>query len=67
MFGVRIAISIFVVLLLTVIAIGLNWTAAHQPPAAAAASRVVLGIAGLFGLVGLFTIWRSNSRQTRGR
>ena len=67
MFGVRIAISIFVVVLLTIIAIGLDWTAAHQPPSAAAASRVVLAIAALFGLVGLFAIWRPGSRQTGGR
>jgi hypothetical protein len=58
MLGVRIAISIFVLVLLTVIAVGLNWTAAHQPPAQAAASAVVLGIAGLSGLVALFMIWR---------
>jgi hypothetical protein len=67
MFAVRIAISVFVVVLLTVIGIGLNWTASHQPPAAAAASRVVLAAAGLFGLAGLFTIWRPGSRQTGGR
>jgi hypothetical protein len=58
MLGIRIAISIFVLVLLAVVVIGLNWTAAHQPPAQATASAVVLGIAGLSGLVGLFVIWR---------
>ncbi len=62
---VRILISVFMVILLTIVALGWSWTASHQPPALAAASHVVLGIAGLAGIFALVTLWRANPQRTR--
>ena len=56
---VRIAISLFIVLLIGVSSVGWVWTGAHQAAAPATASRVVLGIGILAGLVGLRSIWRT--------
>jgi hypothetical protein len=56
--GVRIAISLFLIALLTLVVFGWIWTGAHQPPAQAAASHVVLGISAVAGVVALFFIWR---------
>jgi hypothetical protein len=58
MAGVRIAISVFLVILISLVIRGWIWTAAHQPAGQAAASHVVLGIAGLAGVVALVLIWR---------
>jgi hypothetical protein len=66
MLGVRIAISAFVVILLFLVTMGMGWTGSHQAPAAALASRVVLGISALFGLVALVVIWRPN-RNAQGK
>ena len=49
----RIAISCFIVLLIVVAGSGWRWTGRHQPAAQAAASRTVLGLCILAGLVGL--------------
>jgi uncharacterized membrane protein len=56
--GIRIAISIFVLILITLAGLGWMWTSRHQPPEQAAASHVVLGIMALSGVVALVTIWR---------
>ena len=42
---IRVAITFFVVLLLTVVTLGWIWTGSHQPPPLRTASHVVLGIA----------------------
>jgi hypothetical protein len=55
--GVRIAITVLIVILLTIVALGIHWTSTHQGPAAARASLVVLGLSGLFGVVALVAIW----------
>jgi hypothetical protein len=62
---VRILISAFMFILLTVVALGWSWTASHQPPAMATASHVVLGIAALAGIFALVTLWRANPQRTR--
>jgi hypothetical protein len=56
--GVRIAITAFTLIVLYLTAVGFEWTGANQPPAAALASRVVLGISGLFAVIALIVIWR---------
>jgi membrane protein YdbS with pleckstrin-like domain len=57
---VRLAITFFVVLLLTVVTLGWRWTGAHQPPPLRTASHVVLSLAAFAGIFALATIWRSD-------
>lgn len=56
--GVRIAISVLLVVLITLMILGLAWTSVHQTPTQAAASRVVLGLGGAAAILGLVVIWR---------
>ncbi len=58
--GVRIAISVFLLALLTLVVLGWSWTGRNQVPAQATASHVVLGVAGLMGVYALIVIWRPN-------
>jgi hypothetical protein len=60
---VRIAISVFIVVLIGVATTGWIWTGRHQPAAQSTASRVVLTLCILAGIVGLATIWRN--RRTK--
>lgn len=60
---IRIAMSIFVLLLMTVSMAGWIWTGSHQPRAQAIASRVVLTLGMTGGLVGLYTIWRDRTAK----
>jgi hypothetical protein len=60
MTGIRIAITLFILVLVTLVALGWQWTSQHQAPAQAMASHVVLGLAALFGLVALVAVWRPN-------
>jgi membrane protein YdbS with pleckstrin-like domain len=55
---VRIAITVFVVALLGIVALGWIWTNTHQPPPLRIASHVVLSLAALAGLFALAKIWR---------
>jgi hypothetical protein len=64
--GIRIALSIFIVVLIAVSAMGWAWTGANQPPAQSAASHVVLGLGIAMGLVGLISLWRPRKPPTRG-
>jgi len=57
--AVRIAISLFIGLLIAVAGTGWIWTGRHQPAAQAAASRVVLTLCILAGVVGLVAVWRA--------
>ena len=54
----RVAISGFVLVLLTVVALGLVWTSSHQAPAPRLASFTVLGAAGAAGMFALVRLWR---------
>jgi len=56
--GIRIAISVFIVILIALAVAGWIWTGSHQTPEQWMASRVVLSIAALSGVVGLVAIWR---------
>ncbi len=56
---VRVAISLFVVILITISVTGWIWTGSHQAPAQSVASRLVLSLGILAGGVGLAAIWRA--------
>jgi len=57
---VRVAITLFVALLLAVVTMGWIWTGRHQPPPQRTASHVVLAIAAVAGVFALARIWRSD-------
>ena len=57
MFVVRIAITVFVVLILTVVALGWAWTSSYQPPPFRTASYLVLAMTALAGVFALARIW----------
>ena len=59
--AIRILISLFIVVLIAVASTGWIWTGSHQPAAQSAASRVVLSLCILAGIVGLTTLWRRGS------
>jgi hypothetical protein len=56
---VRITISLFIVVLIAVSAVGWIWTGSHQSPSDSEASRVVLTLAALAGVAGLVALWRT--------
>lgn len=56
--AIRLAASLFIVVLVALTAMGWVWTGAHQPPAQAIAARVVLALAALAGVSGLIALWR---------
>ena len=56
--GVRIAITLFVLVLLVIVTLGWRWTASHQPPPQRTASHVVLAISAFGGVFALGKIWR---------
>ena len=58
---IRIAISLFVVLLIGVSVAGWIWAGSHQPFSQAVASRVVLSLGIVAGLIGLRALWRDPS------
>ena len=55
--AIRVVITLFVVLLIATSVAGWVWTGHHQPLAQSVASRLVLGISLVAGLVGLVAIW----------
>ena len=62
---VRIAISLFIVVVVALSVTGWIWTGRHQPPAQAAASRTVLGLGVLAGAAGLTALWRAKPTKHR--
>lgn len=62
---VRTAITVFVLILLSVVAMGVTWTTQHQPTALRLASHIVLGVSALAGLYALSRIW--NTPASSGR
>jgi hypothetical protein len=61
----RIAITVFVLALLTVVTLGLIWTGANQAPPLRTASQVVLGIAALSGIYAVVRIWSGEPPRTK--
>jgi hypothetical protein len=65
---IRIALSLFVGLLIVVSVAGWIWAGGHQPPGQLLAARVVLGLGILAGIGGLAAIWRARPLDSaRGR
>jgi hypothetical protein len=56
---VRIAISTFILVLVALSAAGWVWAGSHQPPAQSVASRTVLSLCMLAGVLGLTALWRA--------
>jgi len=59
--AVRVGITSFVVILLSVVTLGWIWTNSHQPPALRSASHVVLGLAAAAGIFAIARIWRRDA------
>ena len=64
--GVRLAITTFTAIVVALSAIGIRWTSQHQPPSAAAASALVLGVSSTFALIALVIIWRGTGSRRNG-
>ena len=58
MTAIRLAASIFILILIGLSVLGWIWTGTHQPPAEAIAARIVLALAALAGVLGLVALWR---------
>jgi uncharacterized membrane protein len=67
MIGIRIAISTFMLILITLAGLGWRWTSAHQPPAQARASHIVLGLIAVAGVIALVTVWRPDPSRRGAR
>jgi hypothetical protein len=65
MIGIRIAISTFMLILITLAGLGWRWTSAHQPPGQARASHIVLGLIAVAGVIALVTVWRPDRSKRR--
>ena len=57
--GVRVAITAFIVVLMITATTGFIWVGRHQTAAQASASRIVLGLCMVAGLIGMTQVWRS--------
>ena len=62
MSAIRLVISLFILVLISLSAMGWVWTGAHQPPDQALAARTVLVLAALSGVGGLVALWRGRRR-----
>jgi hypothetical protein len=60
--AIRLAMTAFTAVVLSLTAIGIKWTHEHQPPAGALASATVLSISSAFSIVALVVIWRRTDR-----
>ena len=58
---IRVAMSLFLVVLIVVAATGWLWTGSHQPANQALASRIVLTLCIACALVGLRALWRARA------
>ena len=55
---IRAAMSSFILVLFVIAGMGWTWATAHQTPAQALASHVVLLLSAAAGMVGLIALWR---------
>ena len=62
MSAIRLVISLFILVLIFLSAMGWVWTGAHQPPDQVLAARTVLVLAALSGIGGLVALWRRRRR-----
>jgi hypothetical protein len=61
--AIRAAISLIIALLIAVSVNGWIWAGSHQHPSDSRASRVVLTMAILVGVVGLASLWRDGRKR----
>lgn len=61
---IRLAISLFLVVLIGVSATGWVWTGAHQTASQSLASRTVLTLGMLGGLGALWVLWRPHGQRS---
>jgi hypothetical protein len=61
--AIRLVVSLFILVVISLSAMGWVWTGIHQPPDQARAARTVLVLAALSGIGGLVALWRGR-RQT---
>jgi hypothetical protein len=61
--AIRIAISLFILVLIAVSAAGWIWTGAHQTASQSAASHIVLALDVLAGVIGLIALWRTRPNE----
>ena len=57
--GIRVAITAFIVVLIITATTGFIWVGRHQTAAQATASRIVLVLSVVAGLIGMKNVWRS--------
>ena len=55
---VRIAISCFILVVMSLAILGWSWTGTHQTAQQSMASRTVLGLTFVAGAIGLTALWR---------
>jgi hypothetical protein len=61
--AIRLAMTAFTAIVLSLSVVGIRWTSGHQPPAAALASGLVLTVSSLFAVVALVVIWRHGNSK----
>ena len=64
--AIRLAMTVFTSIVVALSAIGIRWTSQHQPPSAALASALVLGVSSTFALIALVIIWRGTGPRRDG-
>lgn len=57
--AIRLAISFFIVVVIALAVMGWVWAGTHQTAAQSAASRTVLGLCVVAGIIGLAALWRA--------
>jgi hypothetical protein len=64
---VRLVITVFVLVLLSVVTQGLIWSSTHQPPPLRTASQMVLAASAFAGVFALVRLWRPERRGGQRR
>ena len=64
--ALRVAISLFVGVLIAIALLGWAWTTSHQTPRQAIASHAVLGLGVLAGVAGVIASWWVRPGNGRG-
>jgi hypothetical protein len=64
---IRLGISFFILVVMALSVTGWIWTGSHQPAAQSLASRVVLSLCVVAGVVGLAALWRVKPLKSGGR
>jgi hypothetical protein len=60
--AIRLAASVFILVLIALSVMGWVWAGTHQPADQVLAARTVLGLSALTGAAGLVALWRWRRR-----